>query len=108
MVLELTSKNFSEEVLHSKIPVIIDFWASWCSPCLRMAPVFEDLSKDYHEKLKFGKLSVDDFPDITEQYEVTGIPCLVLVHKGKEIDRIVGFQQKSELKEQIDAVLEQI
>ena len=108
MVSELTEENFSEQALHSKLPIIIDFWATWCGPCIRMAPVFEDLSKDYHGKLKFAKLSVDDFPEIAEKYEVSGIPCLVLIHNGKEVDRIVGFQQKSELKEQIDAILAKI
>ena len=105
MVLELSGQNFSEEVLNSKLPVIIDFWATWCGPCLMMAPVFEDLSSSYSGKLKFGKLSVEDYPELAEEYDVTGIPCLIIFHKGQEVDRIVGFQQKSELKEQLGSIL---
>ncbi|HIH12570.1 MAG TPA: thioredoxin [Candidatus Nanoarchaeia archaeon] len=108
MVLELDAAKFESEVLQSKTPVIVDFWAEWCGPCKMMAPVFEELSKEYTGKLKFAKISVEDYPDIGGQNQITGIPCLIVFHKGEEVDRIVGFLQKAELKRQIDGILKQI
>ena len=71
MVLELTEENFTKEVKEAKTPVIIDFWASWCGPCKMLAPVFIELSKGYEGKLKFAKLSTEDYPDLAGEYDIT-------------------------------------
>lgn len=106
--MQLTAGNFEEEVLKSKLPVIVDFWASWCGPCRMMAPVFEQMSKEYEGKLKFAKVSTEEFPEIAEENQVSGIPCLIIFHRGKEVDRIVGFSPKDELKESINEIMEKI
>jgi len=105
MVIELDDQNFSKEVTVSDIPVIIDFWAPWCMPCRMLAPIFEEVSKDFTGKLKFTKVNVQQFQELAEQFDVSGIPCLVLVKHGKEFGRIVRFQQKNELKKEINAIL---
>ncbi|MDP3640241.1 MAG: thioredoxin [Nanoarchaeota archaeon] len=105
MVQELTAETFQKEVLESALPIIVDFWAAWCGPCRMLAPVFEELSKEYAGKLTFAKISVDDYPAIAQEYDVSGIPCLIVFSRGKEAERIVGFQQKAQLQEKIDKAI---
>ncbi len=104
MVLELTEDTFSDEI-GSATPIIVDFWASWCGPCKMMAPVFEELSKEYTGKLRFGKISTEDYPEVAGDNAVSGIPCLIVFKNGEEVDRIVGFAPKPVLKQKIEAVL---
>ncbi len=107
MVQELTAANFPSEI-NAAIPIIIDFWASWCGPCRMMAPVFEELSKEYAGKLRFAKISTEDYPNIAEENTISGIPCLVVFKKGKEMDRIIGFASKVQLKQKVDAILSKL
>ncbi|MBI2669106.1 thioredoxin [Candidatus Woesearchaeota archaeon] len=107
MVFELTDQTFEKEI-NSSTPIIVDFWAEWCGPCKMLAPVFEDVSKEYPGKLKFAKISTEDFPEIAAANQITGIPCLVIFKNGEEADRIVGFSPKEGLKRKIDQILAQL
>ena len=102
MVMELNKENFGKEVKESETPVIVDFWASWCGPCKMMAPVFEEVSKDYEGKLKFAKVNTEENQELASENGIMSIPCLVIFKDGKEADRIVGAMPKDTLKQEID------
>lgn len=100
--IEITEKNFEKEVLKSDIPVLIDFWASWCGPCRIVAPVVEEISEEYAGKVKVGKLNVDDNTSLASKYKVMSIPTLMLFKGGAEVDHIIGAQGKAQIKAMID------
>jgi thioredoxin 1 len=104
-MLHITKDNFEKEVKESKIPVIIDFYADWCMPCKMMGPVFEKLSKDFDKKVKFAKVNTEDESDLSQEFEIMSIPCLVVFKNGKELNRILGFMPEDALKEKINALL---
>lgn len=93
----LTQDNFGEEVLKAKEPVLVDFWASWCSPCLTMLPVVEELAAELEGKVKIGKVNVDENPELASTYGVLSIPTFVLFKDGKETTRFSGTQSKETL-----------
>ena len=100
-----TDKNFKSEVLDSQMLVLVDFWAEWCAPCRMLAPVVENIAKDYNGKLKVGKLNVDDNSDTPQQYGIQGIPTVIFFKGGKAVNQIVGFQPEDKLKSVIDSLL---
>jgi len=104
-VLELSQENFEQEVLKSSTPVLVDLWAAWCGPCRIIAPLVEELAGTYQGKVKFGKLNVDDHPQLAAQHRVMNIPTLLLFKGGREIDRLVGVQPKQELIRRLDSAL---
>jgi thioredoxin 1 len=106
MTIVINEDNFKKEVLESKIPVIIDFFAPWCGPCQMMGPIFDKLSEEYKKKLKFVKVNSDEDSELSRKFEIRGIPCLIIVNKDKEIDRLVGFMNEGALRENINNILE--
>ncbi len=104
MVMEINQDKFEQEVLKSDKPVAVDYWAPWCGPCKMVAPVFEKLSKELGE-IKFIKVNVDDNQDLASQHGIMGIPCIVIYKNGEEVDRIVGFNDESQLKEKLTSAL---
>ncbi|HEY8312876.1 MAG TPA: thioredoxin [Candidatus Baltobacteraceae bacterium] len=88
---EVSQSTFHEEVLHNDQPVLVDFWASWCGPCKMLAPVVEKIAASHSGKAKFVKLNTDENPSLAGEYQVSGIPCLILFKGGQPVDRIVGY-----------------
>ena len=103
-MLEVTEENFEKEVLQSKTPVVVDFWAPWCRPCQAIAPVFEKLSNEFNGKLKFAKLNVDNHAGIASQFDVRGIPTMVIFKNSQEANRIVGQMSESVLRDKFKSV----
>lgn len=94
-MLTLTDQNFEQEVLKSDLPVMVDFWAEWCGPCLVAAPVIEELASQYESKIKVGKLNVDENPQMSAKYGVMSIPTVIIFNNGTEVARKVGFAGKN-------------
>jgi len=90
-VTDVNSENFKQEVLEAELPVLVDFWASWCGPCNAVAPLVEKLAKDHEGRLKVVKVNTDENPDLLTQYGIMSIPTLILFKNGKEIERVIGF-----------------
>src|SRR6516162_6312324 len=97
--------SFEREVLKSPVPVLIDFWAPWCAPCRAIAPVVEELSREYAGKLKVVKMNVDDNPRTPQKYGVRGIPNLILFKGGQVADQIVGAVPKGQLVKAVEKVV---
>jgi len=103
--LVITDQNFKQEVLESKSPVLVDFWAQWCAPCRIIEPIVEELAADYQGKLKVGKLDVDANGQTAQNYGVMSIPSIVLFKNGQPIKTMIGAQSKDNYKKEIDSVL---
>lgn len=94
----LTKDNFEAEVLKSDKPVLVDFWASWCGPCMMMGPVVADLADELAGQVKVGKVNVDDNPELAQQYGIMSIPCFMLFKNGEQVATSVGGRSKDDLK----------
>ena len=104
-LLHFTDANFKKEVLESKLPVMVDFWATWCGPCKISTPIVEELAKEYSGKMKMGKLNVEESPKAPSQYGVMSIPTLIFFKEGKVMEQVVGALNKAELKKKINEVI---
>jgi len=100
----LTDQNFEQEVLKSKQPALVDFYADWCGPCQMIAPVIEELARDMAGKAKVGKLNVDENQAIVQKYNVMSIPTLIFFKSGREVDRVMGVQSKEELAKKLESL----
>ena len=101
----IDDSNFEQLVLQAKTPVLLDFWAAWCAPCLMVAPVVEELAEEYEGRIMFGKVDVDQNPKIASKYGIMSIPTLILFKDGSPISNVIGFRPKAQLKESLDAAL---
>jgi thioredoxin 1 len=101
---KFTDQNFKADVLDSKVPVLVDFWAEWCAPCRIVGPIVEELAKEYEGKLKVGKLNVDE-NQIPSQYGIMSIPSLLVLKNGQVVKTMIGAQSKDNFKKEIDSVL---
>ena len=104
-VIEFTDKNFESEVLQSKIPVVVDFWAEWCGPCKAIAPVIDELSGEYLNKVKFGKVNVDFNQQTAMKYGIRSIPSLLFFNNGSVVNQIIGSVPKDSIIKILDETI---
>ena len=97
MEIELTNENFDAEVLQSELPVLVDFWATWCGPCMMLGPIVAEVAAEYAGRVKVGKVNVDNAPELAARYGITSIPALLLFNKGEVVRTSVGFVKKADV-----------
>ncbi len=105
MEITVTDADFETKVINSTIPVLVDFYADWCQPCKMIAPLVDELAREYEGKLIVAKLNVDDNPATAQKYNVMGIPTLLFFKSGKPVKQLVGYQEKPALQKAVDEVL---
>ena len=105
-ITELNGKNFDAEVLQSDIPVLVDFWASWCMPCKMMAPIVEEIAQGLVGKVKVAKVNTDHAPEVASRYGIHAIPTLIIFHQGKEVSRVVGYVPRKAIEDKLKPLLE--
>jgi len=105
MEIVLNDGNFEEEVLKSELPVLVDFWAEWCTPCLMVAPAIEEISRKYAGRLKVGKLNVDENPLTSAKYGIQSIPAFIFFKDGKVLGETAGAMPREALEEKIGEIL---
>lgn len=99
--LTITVQNFEDEVLKSELPVLLDFWATWCGPCRMLAPVIAEIAEEYEGKVKVGKVNVDEEPGLAASFHVSSIPTVVLMKDGKVAASSVGYRPKEQILEML-------
>ena len=104
-LLHLTDINFKKEVLESDLPVLVDFWATWCGPCKMISPILEELAKEYDKKFTIGKVNVEESPKTATHYGIMSVPALVFFKKGKISEQLVGALSKAQIKRKIEESL---
>ena len=102
MVKHVKTDTFQKEVLESKIPVLVDFWAKWCGPCLRVAPILDDLSTEVEGRAKIVKVEVDEEYQVADTYEIMSIPTIMIFKDGKIVNQAIGVKSKTELLKLLD------
>jgi len=103
--IQLTDDSFDKEVVQSAAPVLVDFWAPWCGPCRMLAPVIEELSKEYTGKVKVAKINTDDHPNAASRFKISAIPTLLFFKGGKVVEQLVGVHSKAEIKKTLDSLV---
>lgn len=102
MELTLTNESFENEALNSDIPVVVDFWASWCGPCRMVAPIIEELAREYSGKAKVGKVNVDEEAELAVKYGIVSIPTVLIFKNGEVMEKLVGAQSQDEYEDAVD------
>lgn len=105
MEITLTKDNFEAEVIASEIPVLVDFWATWCGPCRMIAPAVEEIAEEYEGRLKVGKINVDDEPELASRYGIMSIPTILIFKNGEVANQSIGYVPKDTLKVFVDKAL---
>lgn len=105
MVTELTKSNFEQEVMLSDIPVVVDFWASWCGPCRMVSPIIDSLAEEYAGKIKVCKVNVDTESALASEFAVVSIPTVLIIKNGKVLERSVGAKSFDDFCDMIDVAL---
>ncbi|MBI4375554.1 MAG: thioredoxin [Elusimicrobia bacterium] len=103
--IHLTDDTFDKDVINSAQPVLVDFWAPWCGPCRMLAPVIEELSKEYSGKIKVAKMNTDEYPNAASRYKISAIPTLLFFKGGKVVEQLVGVHSKAEIKKTLDTLV---
>jgi thioredoxin 1 len=101
-MLTLTESNSKEQVVDSPNPVLVDFWAEWCGPCKMLGPILEELANEYEGRVKVGKLNIDDFPSVANEYGIRAIPTMLIFKDGQVAEQVVGLRSKRDLKANLD------
>jgi thioredoxin 1 len=102
---EITDATFADEVIASEVPVLVDFWAEWCPPCHRLAPVLEELATEYEGRARVVKLDADANPQTVARYGILSMPTLTVYRAGEVVSQVIGAQPKAKLRAQLDAAL---
>ncbi len=102
--MEFTDQNFDQEVLKSDKPVFVDFWAPWCGPCLMMGPIVEELAQEMGDKVKIGKINVDENSETASKFGIMSIPTMKIFKEGKIVKEFIGVQAKESLKEELNKI----
>ena len=101
-VININENNFEKEVVKSSLPCLVDFWAEWCGPCKNLAPILEEISDELKEKVKIGKINIDDNQELAAKFSIRSIPTMILFKDGNSIDTKVGLPPKKELLDWIE------
>lgn len=104
-ILYLDERNFKKETENQTLPIVLDFYADWCAPCQMLAPILEEIAREFEDKIKVGKINVDKSPDLATKFQVMSIPTLIFLKNGKKVNEAMGAMGKEELKQKFEELL---